>query len=341
MRIFLYTTARAWTGSARALEAAARGLAARDHRVTYVCPAESEVEQRMRYDAYAVAPVADASSFPVAVLRLRRLLAENEVDVIFTTGEAEFFVAAAAARLTERPALVRRVAHGAGRSVRWRSALASRLTATFMLASSEDEAGVVKTRLAGVRPAVVPLGVAAVAYESVRPIPHAAIGVPGATGVIACVYEPGGRVRAAAVLRVMARLAPRHPDLRLVMVGRGSTDEDLRMHAAALRITRAVSFLGERDDHLAVLRAADLGWVVAGGDDAAFAMLDLMALAVPVLAERSALSRQYVADGIAGLLLPFDDSAETAAAVARLLAGSEERAAMGSAGRTRVARDFG
>ena len=76
------------------------------------------------------------------------------------------------------------------------------------------------------------------------------------------------------------------------------------MHAAALGLTKIVTFAGERDDYLAILRAASLGWVIASGDAAAFACLDFMAMKVAVLAERGPLAATYVADGITGLLLP-------------------------------------
>jgi glycosyltransferase involved in cell wall biosynthesis len=112
------------------------------------------------------------------------------------------------------------------------------------------------------------------------------------------------------------------------------------MHAAALRITKQVSFLGERDDYLSILTLADLGWVVASGDNAVYALLDLLASKVPVLAERDTVAQQVVPDGIAGILLPGGDTPDTAAAIARLLARDEERVAMGNAGRVRVARDF-
>jgi glycosyltransferase involved in cell wall biosynthesis len=128
--------------------------------------------------------------------------------------------------------------------------------------------------------------------------------------------------------------------MRLALVGPGSDDEDLRMHAAALGLTRIVTFAGERDDYLTVMQAADLGWVVATGDAGAYACLDFMALKVPVLADRGPLAGTYVADGITGLLLPATDAPATAAALARLLAHDEKRIAMGTAGRARVAREF-
>jgi hypothetical protein len=176
--------------------------------------------------------------------------------------------------------------------------------------------------------------------EQVRPLSLAAIGANGGDQLIACVYDPTARRRIAALLRAVALLAPRHPGLRLAIVGPGAEDDDLRMHAAALGITEVVAHVGQRLDQQAVLSAAELAWVAAGGDNAAFGYLDLMALRVPVLAERDALSQRYVADGICGVLLAQPDPGTMAARMAVLLAHKERRSAMGNAGRARVSRDF-
>lgn len=135
-------------------------------------------------------------------------------------------------------------------------------------------------------------------------------------------------------------LAPRHPNLRLMFVGPGSDDEDLRMQAAALRVLHLVSFLGERDDVVTLMQDAHLGWVVAEADTGAYGILDLMALAIPTVAAESGFAQRYIANGISGALYPQDDSASTAATVAGMLLSDETREAMGKAARTRVAREF-
>jgi glycosyltransferase involved in cell wall biosynthesis len=135
-------------------------------------------------------------------------------------------------------------------------------------------------------------------------------------------------------------LAPRHPYLRLIIFGAGSDSEDLRMQAAALDVMHLVSFLGERDDHLTLMRDAELGWVVADADTAAFGILDLMALGVPVIAQEGGVAEAYVANLISGSLVPPDDAATTAATVVTLLMSEEKRQAMGGAARARVAREF-
>jgi glycosyltransferase involved in cell wall biosynthesis len=210
---------------------------------------------------------------------------------------------------------------------------------TALFNSEQERRNAVAAGLA-VPSAVAPLGVDVATYDDVRPAPRENIGAPPQSRLVVCVFEPTARARISVVLRTMAQLAPRHPELRLAIVGPGSDDENLRMHAAALGITNVVGFLGEREDELAVLASADVGWVAANCDAAAFAYMDLMALRIPVIAEREPLAQHYVADGITGVLIPPSDAPETAALVATFLAKGDQRAAMGNAARARIAREF-
>jgi glycosyltransferase involved in cell wall biosynthesis len=157
---------------------------------------------------------------------------------------------------------------------------------------------------------------------------------------IFCVYDPTARGRAATAIRTISMLAPRHPNLRITIVGPGSDDEDLRMQAAALRVLHLVSFLGERDDQISLMQNAHLGWVVANDDTGVYGILDLMALGIPTVASEGGIAQRYIAHGISGALYPPDDSASTAATVAGMLKSKEAREAMGRAARARVAREF-
>jgi hypothetical protein len=298
------------------------------------------VEQHLEFGSYEVLPLSMEGPAALAALRLGRALQERFVQVVCVHTEDEQLVAAMAARLAERAAVLRRVPVGQTVPVSQWLRVALKLTSTgFVYGSDEDLHRAPTLKGARLAPVVVPIGVKATLYENVRPVSHTAIGVPADARVLVCCYDPSGRARAANVLRVAGLLTPRHSNLHLVFIGPGSDDEDLRMHAAALRITKSVSFLGPRDDHLGILGLAELGWVVGNGDDGAYALLDLLASRVPVIAERGTLAQLYVPDGIAGLVLPPGDAYDTAAAVARLLAQEDQRAAMGNAGRTRLARE--
>jgi hypothetical protein len=273
--------------------------------------------------------------------RLRRLMHERFVEVVFVHTEREHLAAALALRLAERGAVIRRVGAGEPLAIGRSSRTARRLAA----------AGALQTLLVDEPPAMPPLGtlptvwgdlgVEVAVHDGTLPVSRASLKAGGTTRLIVAMCDARtSRGQVANVLRTVALLAPRHPELRLALIGVGSDDEDIRIHAAALGITKILTQLGERDDELSVFRAADVGWVVATGDTAAFAALDLMALRVPVLAERSALSHRYVADGITGILLPAADPPATAAAIASFLGHDAQRVAMGNAGRARVTREF-
>lgn len=341
MRILFYVNSPDWNGSARATAALARGLSARGHAVTVACPTDSLIEQHLERGAYEVLEVDGDASVASAAGQLRRALQKRFVQVVCAHSDRAQVVAATASRLAGRAAVLRRVAAGekpirsAGSSVALRFA-----TTGFVFASGQDAHAAPPMPQARLKPVVVPLGVRSAVYDSVRPASRSATGVGAGTRVLVCIHDGGARVRAGNVLRVVALLAQRHPELRLIFLGPGSVDADLEVHAAALRISRVVSFLGERDDYLSMLALAELGWVVSSGDDGAYALLDLMGSRVPVIAERGTLAEQYVPDGIAGMVLPQGDAHDTAASVARLLARNDERAAMGAAANARVAREF-
>lgn len=345
MRVLFYYSPAEWSGSARAFAAAAVAMAGRGYQCTYVCRADSAVEDRLTPSAdqlpgVELTPVPLGGPWMNESLRLRQVLLEHYVEVVFVHSEREQLVASLAIRLAERGALVRRVPAGLKLARGPEAKLGERLAATGYLFTTEPSGQDGAVRRGAFEPVAADLGVSVESIAQVRPAPLAAIGADGGKQLIACVYDPTARRRVAALLRAVALLAPRHPGLRLAIVGPGSDDEDLRMHAAALGITEIVSHLGQRPDQQAVLSAAALAWVAAGGDNAAFGYLDLMALRVPVLAERDALSQRYVADGICGVLLPQPDPGTMAARIAVLLAHEDRRSAMGNAGRARVSRDF-
>jgi glycosyltransferase involved in cell wall biosynthesis len=337
MRILFYHTAESWSGSSRAFAVAARGLQARGEPVTVVCRTDSPAEQAFARDGLDVVSLPVGGAVSRDAWRLRTVLKEKFTEVVFLHTEDEQLAASSALRLAERGAVIRRIpADGrvtSGRGSKW----AQRIATARLLFSTESDrarAGLADDAF------IAPLGVDVSTVEDSRAASRGLLGIEPETQLIVCVADRKAKTRITTALRTVALLAERHPDLRLALVGSGCDDDDTHMHAAALGVTPLVRFLGERDDMQAVVSGADVGWVAADGDDGAFACLDFMAARVPVVAERSPLLSHYVPDGIAGVLLPPADPSDTAATVANFLADNNQRAAMGKAGRTRVARDF-
>ena len=337
MRTLFYHTGEGWSGSARAFAVAARGLAARGEPVTVVCRADSPAEQGFSHEGLDVVPLPMSNAVSRDSLRLRTVLKERFIEVVFLHTEKEQLIASAAMRLAERGAVIRRVPPGCGPSGGRASRFAGRMaTARLMFSTDQDRA---RANLVD-RAFVAPLGVDVTRADDARAEARDSLGATDETQLMICVADRASRMRITTTLRTVALLAERHPDLRLALAGSGCDDDDTHMHASALGITPLVRFLGERDDLPTLVSAADVGWVAAEGDDGAFASLDFMAARVPVIAERSALLSHYVPDGIAGVLLPPADPSDTAAAVAAFLADHDRRRAMGNAGRTRALRDF-
>jgi glycosyltransferase involved in cell wall biosynthesis len=337
MRSLFYYSGRGWTGEARAFAISARGLAARGEPVTVVCRPDGDAELGFAHEELDVVTIPVTDSVTRDAWRLRAVLKERFIEVVFLHTEREQLVASSAMRLAARGAIVRRIptggAVGAGSGAR----LATRLASVRLLFTTEEERARAGAESAGY---VAPLGVDLERLDAERATSRSTLGVEPGTKLMVCVADKRARSRITTALRTVGLLAERHPGLRLALVGSGSDDDDIHMHAAALGVTQLVRFLGQRDDMAAVLAAAEVGWVAAEGDDGAFGCLDFMAAGVPVIAERSPYLAHYVPDGIAGVLLPRADPADTAAAVAKFLAEDNQREAMGRAGRNRVAREF-
>lgn len=340
MRVLFLVSDRGWSARARALLVAARGLAARGHDVSLACESECPVQIRASESDVPVISMGQDASAAGATWQLRRTLQDREVDVVVVHTDAELLIASSAVRLGRGAgAVIQRIppfalAHQ-GRGAR----LASRIAPTGLLFSTEADREAADVKRYRVPSAVAPLGVDPSEHERVLEVTKASIGAPPESRLIVCVHDGGDKRTFLTVLRTLALLAPRHPELHLAVVGAAHLDE-LRMHGAALGISSMVTYLGSRHDELSVIRAANVGWVAAEGDAAAFAALDFMAFRIPVLAERNPLTEHYVADGIAGVLLAPADPTTTAASVAAFLAKEEQCVAMGNAGRTRLQREF-
>jgi glycosyltransferase involved in cell wall biosynthesis len=365
--LFLHT-AREWSGTARLFARAGRGISERGAKVTLLVTPDSNVHLAVspRRDPgqarhtpipepFEIIPFATDGMFFSAARRLKRIFRRWDADAIFVTTDREHLIAATACWMSRNGSVVRWTPAGKklemGMSGRW----AHRLARTSYLFANEKDRRIAIIPKNAIESSVAEIGVDVSTYPASdgKPEAESAIDPKPATDqkpaddqkpvelkYIVCVYDPTSRGRAATAIRTMSMLSPRHPNLRLMIVGPGSDDEDLRMQAAALRVLHLVSFLGERDDVVSLMQDAHLGWVVADADTGVYGVLDLMALGIPTVASEDGVAQRYIANGISGTLYPPDDSASTAAAVAGMLNREDARETMGKAARTRVAREF-
>jgi glycosyltransferase involved in cell wall biosynthesis len=338
-------SAREWSGTARAFTAAATGLAARGHGVVFAAEPDSTVERvvselvaRGSRAEMVVASVSLAGTWFGAARRLRTLARRHKIDVLLVHTNREHLIAAVAYRFGSHARVIRRVPAGRGLEMNRTGRVAAWLAPTCYIFADEADvhAAPIPRRSSG--RVVARLGVA-LPSENDATERNAADVADGCLDIV-CIHDASSRSRAAAAIRTIAMLAPRHPGVRLLIIGEGAYDDDLKMQAASLNALSLVEFLGDRDDQLQVMRGAPLGWVVADHDTAAYGILDFMSLSVPVLAAEKSVAEQLVLPDITGMLLPPDDTYTAAATVAELLVNGERRDAMCAAARARVAREF-
>lgn len=123
-----------------------------------------------------------------------------------------------------------------------------------------------------------------------------------------------------------ALLVPRHPDLELVVIGRGAERARLEARAAALGLAGRTRFTGHVDDaeRDALLAGARACVFPSQKEGFGLTVVEANALATPVVARDAPGLRDSVQDGETGRLVAGDDPADWAHALAPLL---EESAA--------------
>jgi glycosyltransferase involved in cell wall biosynthesis len=114
----------------------------------------------------------------------------------------------------------------------------------------------------------------------------------------------------------------------------------LRARIAELGIADRVSWMGEREDVPELIRALDMLLLPSHEEPFGRALIEAMALGVPVLATQVGGPPEIIDDGVQGHLLPPGPARAWADAIADLAAHPERAREMGRAGRARVAEAF-
>jgi glycosyltransferase involved in cell wall biosynthesis len=129
------------------------------------------------------------------------------------------------------------------------------------------------------------------------------------------------------LLEAVAILHRDLPELRLVLVGYGALEEDLKRRCAGLGLEGVVIFAGERDS-ADVLGGFDVFVQPSLYESQGIAILEAMAAGRPVVATDVGGVRDAVRDGETGLLVPPAAPGPLAAAILRVLVEPDLRSRM-------------
>ena len=162
------------------------------------------------------------------------------------------------------------------------------------------------------------------------------IGVPPDTPIIGIVANLRPVKDHASLLRAVALLRSRWPNLALVLVGDGECRAPLQELARELNINRQVFFAGRRPHHPNLHHLFDVSVLCSRSEALSNSILEAMAAGNPVVATDVGASGDAVLDGATGLLVPPADPPRLGEALERLLSDPELARDMGEAGRERA-----
>lgn len=154
------------------------------------------------------------------------------------------------------------------------------------------------------------------------------LGVAGGDVVIGTVANLRAQKAYPDLLAAARRLLDRQLPVRFVAVGQGPLDAELRRLHASLGLGDRFRFLGYRDDAVHVLAGCDLFVLASRHEGGPVAVIEALAMGLPVVATRVGVVPDVVADGVDGLLVAAARPDLLAAALEQLVRDPDRRAAM-------------
>ena len=144
------------------------------------------------------------------------------------------------------------------------------------------------------------------------------------------------------LIEAMRFVADKRPSAKLVVVGWGELEQELKSQAQRLQLQDLVTFLGHRaaSEVYEILVAIDVFTLSSRCEGFSLTILEAMAARKPVVATDVPGIREAVVNGETGLLVPYGDPRALADAILDLLEDPGRSRAMGAAGRRRVEMQF-
>lgn len=280
--------------------------------------------------------------------RLAAFIDERGFDIVHCNLVNDHLAAArAAARCKRRPKIVR-TNHGAKpmkHDLRNRFLFPKRTDALLELSRRALDADVRRFGIPGERAHLIDTSVEIARFDPGRELPdmRAGLGLTGADFVVGIAARIQKRRRFGVLLDAVAIARERVPNLKLVIIGRGTHKEKVAVRPARERgLGDIVIFAGylRGDEYVAALLALDVKiFLFPGTDGSCRAAREAMTLGRPVIAAKRGMLPELVADGETGLVID-DSPQELADAIARLADDRALREQMGNAARAAALTRF-
>ena len=176
--------------------------------------------------------------------------------------------------------------------------------------------------------------------KSERAAARARLGLSAEDFVVGIVARLSAQKAHHVLFEAFAGLREGHPHARLVVVGGGDREMELRILAARLRLEDSVLFTGVRRDVPALLPAFDVSCLSSVHEGVPMAAIESMAAGIPMVVTDCGALRDMIVDGEHGFIVPVGDSSAMAERLLALADDSKLRERLGESARSRVQRMY-
>ncbi|MBO5572699.1 MAG: glycosyltransferase family 4 protein [Clostridium sp.] len=165
--------------------------------------------------------------------------------------------------------------------------------------------------------------------QELRATKRCELGIPEDAIAVVSAGELIPRKNHITMLRAIAGIGDRD-DIIYVICGHGELEEELKQQAKALGIEKKVIFAGYRNDLFDIYRACDICAFPSLQEGLPVALLEAMAIGLPVVCSDIRGSNELIDEGRGGFRLPAEDSESFGLAVLHLADDEEARKYMGA-----------
>jgi glycosyltransferase involved in cell wall biosynthesis len=345
MNVALFTDSDAFAGTERHMLELAEGLVGEGLRPAVACPARSPLASLAGRAGHQVIEIEKRGALDFrAVMALRRLLREGELDLIHSHNGRTHLISTLAAVAAGRGAIVT-TQHFIAPGRVGRRGLAAKAAKTLHGWASRRTGGLIAVSTAVSRAvlergdfpaelvAVIPNGIAAVDL-GLMPLPEIVrekLGVAVKAPLLVCAARLEPEKDIDILITAMKQVVAVHPDAVCIIAGGGSLRDVLEAQVRSAGLSNSVRLLGHRRDVIALMRAADVFVLPSRAEPFGLVLLEAMGLACPVIATNAGGPAEIVVDGETGLLVPPRDPQVLAEKIKQLLDNPEDREALGQA----------
>ena len=335
-----------WGGQERRIFSEMQGMRERGYRILLATRSGCTLAQKAGEIGLPVSLFAFSGKFDLTtVMQLRRLIREQNIDIVSTHSGIDSWVGGMAARLagvrlvrTRHLNLpLKRSWHNFVHFLPHRIVTCGQAT----LESLRDEQGFPPAQLAS-----IPTGIDFRQFcpcrtrEAVR----AELGLSDSSAQTCFIVLMAAVIRAVkrheVAIDAFAAFHHEHPDTLLLLAGEGPMRAQVELMCAQRGVADAVRFLGHREDIPDLMAAADVLILTSRSEGVPQVVTQAMGLGLPVIATAVGGVPELVIDGKTGLLVAPEQAQRVATALCRLYDDENLREQLSMAGREHALAHF-